>query len=260
MGFSLPDARAREEVRISGTGGGLAGIRLIADAFNKTHPRTSVKVMPIIGSTGSIRAVIAGKLDLGVSGRPLKREERAAGANEIPYARTPFVFVAHDTVPVARITMEEAVDIYNGKTKAWPDGTPIRLILRNEGESDLVFLKTMSAEMSRAVDNALRRKGMIVAATDMDNAHILETTPGTLGTTALSLVLSGKRQIRVLALGGVTPSVEAISDGSYPFAKPFFLVTGRTVTPATQTFIDFVVSPMGASILGSTGHAVIPGS
>jgi phosphate transport system substrate-binding protein len=256
--LSLPKAHAVQEIRISGTGGGLAGIRLVADAFNRTYPDMRAKVLPIIGSTGGIRAVAAGKLDLAVSGRPLKNEERSAGAIEIPYAKTPFVFAAHKSIPVSKITLKDAVDIYEGKKTYWSDGTPIRLVLRHEGESDLMVLRGISAEMSAAVSKALQRKGMIVASTDADNADILEKTFGTIGTTNLCLILSEKRQIRVLTLGEVNPSVETLSGGSYPYAKSFFFVTGKTVAPAAGKFIDFVFSPEGVSILRKTGHVVIP--
>ena len=233
--LSALEARGVEEITISGTGGGLSGIRLLADAFNRNNPEIRAKVLPIIGSTGGIMAVTAGKLDLAVSGRPLKSEERSAGAVEIPYAKTPFVFAAHKTVPIS-----------------------IRLVLRHEGESDLLVLRGFSAEMSTAVGKALRRDGMIVASTDVDNANLLEKTFGAIGTTNLCLILSEKRQMRVLPLGEVNPSVETLSGGSYPYAKTFFFVTGKTVAPGAGKFIDFVFSPEGVSILGKTGHVVIP--
>lgn len=256
--LSALEARGVEEVTISGTGGALSGIRLLADAFNRNNPEIRAKVLPIIGSTGGIMAVTAGKLDLAVSGRPLKSEERSAGAVEIPYAKTPFVFAAHKTVPISRITLKDAVDIYEGKKTYWSDGTPIRLVLRHEGESDLLVLRGFSAEMSTAVGKALRRDGMIVASTDVDNANLLEKTFGAIGTTNLCLILSEKRQMRVLPLGEVNPSVETLSGGSYPYAKTFFFVTGKTVAPGAGKFIDFVFSPEGVSILGKTGHVVIP--
>jgi phosphate transport system substrate-binding protein len=256
--LSLPEARGVEEMKISGTGGALAGVRLLADAFNRTYPDMHARVLPLIGCTGGIKAVIGGSLDLSVSGRPLKNEERSAGAIEIPYAKTPFVFAAHKSVPVSRITLKDAVDIYEGKKTVWSDGTPVRLVLRHKGESDFMVLRDISAEMSIALDKALRRKGMIVASTDVDNADILEKTPGTIGTTNLSLILSENRRIRVLAMGEVNPSVETLSGGSYPYAKTFFFITGKTVTPATGKFIDFVFSPKGVSILERTGHVVIP--
>jgi phosphate transport system substrate-binding protein len=256
--LSLPEACAVEEITISGTGGGLSGIRLLADAFNRNNPEIRAKVLPIIGITGGIRAVTAGKLDLAVSGRPLKNEERSAGAVEIPYAKTPFVFAAHKTVPISRITLKDAVDIYEGKKTYWSDGTPIRLVLRHEGESDLLVLRGFSAEMSTAVGKALQRKGMIVASTDVDNADLLENTFGAIGTTNLCLVLSEKRRIRVLTLGEVTPNVETLSGGSYTYAKTFFFVTGKTVAPGAGKFIDFVFSQEGVSILEKTGHVVTP--
>lgn len=94
--------------------------------------------------------------------------------------------------------------------------------------------------------------------TDEDNANILENTPGTFGATVLSIIQTEKRPIRILFLGGVIPGPETLRNGSYPFSKPFFIVSGNTVTPGAQQFIDFVFSRKVLSLLEDSGHVVIP--
>jgi len=242
-----------ETIRVSGTGAALATMRILGDAFRKSNPRIRVAILPGMGSSGSVKAVLAGRLDIGLSGRGLTAEERAMDIVEAKYARTPFVFGANDRLKITGLTMEGAVAIYAGK-RDWEDGKRIRLVMRPAEDSDIPVLKGMSPAMREAVDLALHREGMIVAMTDQDAADAIETVPGAFGGTTLSLVLSEKRDIRVLPLGGVAPSVGTLAMGSYPYSKTFRMVTKRNPPAPVHRFIEFVRSPAGSAILARNGQ------
>jgi len=242
-----------ETVRVSGSGAALGTMRNLGEAFRKSNPRIRIELLPGMGSAGSIKAVLSGRLDIGLSARRLNAEERAGGLVETKYAKTPFVFGVNDRLKMTGITVEGAAAIYAGK-RDWENGNRIRLVLRPGKDSDIPVLKSMSPAMREAVDVALRRGGMIVAMTDQDAADALETVPGAFGGTTLSLVLSEKRAIRVLSLGGVTPSVRTLAEGSYPHSKTFSMVTKKDPPAAVRRFIDFVRSPPGASILAKNGQ------
>ncbi len=231
-------------------------MRILGEAFRKSNPGIRVEMMPGMGSSGSIKAVLAGRLDIGLSGRPLNGEERDQGAVETRYAKTPFVFAVNRTLKITGMTLEGVAGIYAGK-RDWEGGKRIRLVLRPPEDSDIPVLKGMSPAMSAAVDIALRRKGMIVATTDDDAADAIESVPGAFGGTTLSLVLSEKRALRVLALDGVVPSVRTMADRSYPYSKTFFMVTRKNPPAAVRRFIDFVRSPAGSAILSKYGQAAV---
>ena len=256
LAFGTRNALA-ETLRISGTGGAIATIRLLGEAFRKIHPDMQVDIVPGMGSSGAIKAVLAGRLDIGLCGRPATAEERAQGAVDMRYARTPFVFGVHRTVKKTGLTMASVVEIYAGKRNRWEDGVRVRLVLRPPSDSDIPALKKMSPEMNAAVESALRREGMIVAQTDQDAADVIENTPGAIGATTLALVLSENRAIRVLALNGIAPSVRAIVDGSYPYTKTFCMVTRNNPSAAVRRFLDFVRSPEAAAILTKNGQVPV---
>src|SRR3990172_6672787 len=48
-------ARA-QELTLGGTGGSLATMRILGDAFSKANPGTRLKIVPSLGSTGGIEA------------------------------------------------------------------------------------------------------------------------------------------------------------------------------------------------------------
>lgn len=250
-------AAVAETLRISGTGGAIGTMRHLGEAYRKLHPDVHFEFMPGMGSSGAAKAVIAGRLDIGLCGRPATEEERAQGVVDIRYAKTPYVFGVNRSVKRAGITLATAVDIYAGKRKRWEDGSRIRPILRPPMDSDIPVLKNMSREMAAAVDIAMRREGMVVAMTDQDAADAIEITPGAFGATTLALILSEGRGIRALALNGTVPSTRAILDGSYPFTKTFCMMTRQNPPPAVRRFVEFVRSPKGAAILAKYGQIAV---
>ncbi len=247
---------AAETIRISGTGGAMGTMRILGEAFRKNNPGIRVELIQGMGSSGGIKAILAGRLEIGLSGRALNGEERDQGAVETRYAKTPFVFVVNRNLKITGMTLDGLAGIYAGK-RDWEGGKRVRVVLRLPEDSDVPVLKGMSPAMSAAVDIAMRREGMIVATTDGDAADIIESVPGAIGGTTLSLVLSEKRTLRVLALDGVVPSVRTLSDRSYPHSKTFFMVTRKNSTAAVRRFIDFVLSPAGSVILSKYGQAAV---
>jgi phosphate transport system substrate-binding protein len=246
-----------DTLRISGTGGAIGTIRILGDAFRKVHPDIQVDIVPGMGSSGAIKAVLAGRLDIGLCSRPATGEERAQGAVDTQYARTPFVFGVHRNVKRTGLTLATVVDIYAGKRSRWEDRGRVRLVLRPPTDSDISVLKKMSPGMNAAVEIAMGREGMIVAQTDQDAADVIENTPGAFGAITLALVLSEKRAIRVLDLNGITPSVRAIVDGSYPYTKTFCMVTRKNPSAAVLRFLEFMRSPAAAAILVQNGQAAV---
>lgn len=245
-----------EDIRIGGTGGALATMQQLADAYIKTRPGIQIIVLPSLGSGGGIKAALAGSVQIAVSARPLKAEESRAGATQVEYGRTPFVFATAVKNRITGLTLQQLVDIYAGKTENWPDGTRIRLVLRPVGDSDSDMVKSMSAAMREAKARAEQRKGMAFAVTDQDAADSLEKIPGALGPTTLGQILSEKRGLKALRLDDVEPSPQSIADGRYLYYKTLFMVTTPKTSPAARQFITFVQSAPGREILVRTGHWV----
>lgn len=243
-----------EEIKIGGTGGALATMQLLAQAYAKSHPETRITVLPSLGSSGGIKAVNTGAVQLAVSSRPLNDTEIKQGAVEIEYGRTPFVFATSVTNKIAGVTIPELIDIYAGKTDKWPDGIKIRLVLRPLGDSDSEMIKSISPEMREAKIQAEQRKGMLFAVTDQETADNIEKIPGALGPSTLAQILSEKRGLKALKLNGVEPSAKSIADGSYPLHKRLFIVTSSKTPPSAQQFAAFVRSPPSREILRQTGH------
>ena len=243
-----------EDVKIGGTGAALGTMRLLAEAYVKSHPSTKITVFPSLGSSGGIKAVLSGAIQLGLSSRPLTEAEVKAGAVGIEYGRTPFVFATSMATKTNDLTTQDLVDIYAGKTEQWLDGTKIRLVLRPIGDSDSDLIKNISPAMREATRAAEQRRGMSFTVSDQDTANNIENIPGALGPSTLALLLSEKRHVKVLTFNGIAPDAKSLADGSYPLYKQLLLITSPRTSPAAHAFVAFVRSAAGREILVQTGH------
>ena len=254
----LPSAAFGEQVlKIGGVGCVLGSMKILAAAFEKSHPGVKVKVLPSLGTSGSLKAVHQGAIDIGIGGRPMKAEEQGLGLHTIEYARTPLVFVTKKEIAKNDLTTQEFLKILRGELQTWPDGRRIRMVLRPATDSEHIVLKTASPEIGKALENALAQKGMQVALTSQDCANAVEGVSGALGYSTLTLVLSEKRPLKILSYNGVTPDLKTIADKSYPFSELLYLVTKDAPAGLIKQFIDFLLASEGRKILRQTGNLPI---
>lgn len=247
-------AMAADEVRIGGTGAALGTLRLLGETYSKRHPGEKITVLPSLGSGGAMKAVAKEAVDIGVSSRALKQEERALGLVALEYARTPFVFAVPVKSQVTTITSAQAADMYAGRMLNWPDGGRVRVVMRPAGDSDNDQMKEMSAAMSAALQHAERVPGAPFTMTDQETATELERIPGAFGSATLALIRSENRSLRALDLDGVAATVKNAAEGRYPHYKRLYLVTRQKTSAAGERFIAFVRSPEGAAILKRNEH------
>jgi phosphate transport system substrate-binding protein len=257
--FLTGAANAEEVVRIGGAGSALGGMRLLAKGFEMSHPGVKIQVFSSLGSSGGIKALLAGSLDLAVSGRQLKPAEQKAGATSREYARTPFVFAANKSVTSkSDFSTKDLEKMYSGQMLKWPDGSQIRLVLRPDTDTDTLIIKAISPALAEAAATASKRPGMIYAVTDQDCDEAVMKTVGAVGPSTLTEIITEKRAVHVFSFNGVKPSVKALADGKYPLVKPHFIVTTAQTPAAARDFLRFVESAKGRALLAKVGN-LVPG-
>lgn len=258
LAFLAPAVFAEETIRVSGTGAAIGGMKLLGEAFGKKHPGVKVNVFSSLGSSGGIKALDAGKLDIAVSARRVKEEENVPGLVEKPYAKAPFIFATSSSNQTNGLSLSEIQDIYAGKKTTWPDGKKIFLVLRPAADVFTGFLEKISPGMKDAVESSKKRPGMFTGITDQDAADQIERTPGSFGVTSYTLVTSEKRNIKSLAVDGISPVGKYGANDKYPYFMTLYLVyvKGRT-TAAIGNFIDYIDSKEGERILRMNGSIPI---
>lgn len=244
-------------VRIGGTGGSVAMMRILANAYQAAYPARRVEVVPSLGSNGGMQALASKKIDLAISAMQLNKSAQAINATSIEYARTPYMITTHPGIKLDNISSQQLANILSGKTKAWENGQRLRLIMRPLDDSDTHFLRSIDPAVNAAVNATKSRKGMIIAPTDQDSANFLVSTPGAFGVTTVAQNKAEKRGLAAVKLNGIEPSVENIESGVYRHYKSLSIVTWPEPGEAVQHFIDYIRSESGTQLLKDHGHMVL---
>lgn len=133
-----------ETIRIGGTGAALGTMQLVSEAFQKAHSQHNIKVLPSLGTSGGLKALQAGALDVAVSARDVSAEERAAGLAGYKYGTTAFILVSNSKASPQPLTKETIAALYSGKQDNWSNGQPVRLVLRPKSDSVAQAVSTLS--------------------------------------------------------------------------------------------------------------------
>lgn len=113
--------------------------------------------------------------------------------------------VADTANPTTNLTTAELVKIFNGHTRAWPDGRPITIVLRDpsSAEMQLVLRKLFNMTPDQVRGLAHAHPGMIVSADSDDSVlRLVASTRGALGVIDL---YSLTKDVNVLKIDGKLP-------------------------------------------------------
>ncbi len=254
----LPAAgRAGEVLRVSGTGTALGAMRQLAAAFEEAHPGHQLKVLASVGSGGAFQAVAKGALDIGISARPLRKDEFSLGLVAIPYAETPFLFAAGPRTGVTGVTATEVARMYRGEVSRWPNGERIRLVLRPRTDADTQIVLAISPEIGAALEAALDREGMLVASTNQECNAMLVRIPGSIGPTSLTQIVTEALPVTPLDWNGVAPTLKNLEAGTYPLGKTLYLVIRAPADPNVRKFVGFLATPAARRILEKAGNLAL---
>jgi phosphate transport system substrate-binding protein len=235
-----------EGIKLGGTGAATEFLRRLGSAFT-AQTGIATEVVPGIGSSGALRAAGDGAIDIVAAGRPLTPAETAKGLAVAFSLRTPFAFVTSHPAPQG-LSLAEIGRAYAAPNMAWASGEPMRVILRPKLEGDTILMETLFPSLKTAIETARRRPDIPVAATDQDNADLVERTPGSIsGMTYLQAVME-KRNLRMITLDGVEPTLENFERGAYPYGKSIDFVISAQPKPEVDRFLAFVRSPGGQEL------------
>ncbi len=256
--FAVPLNQAKaDSILIGGTGSGLGGMKLLASAYMKKNPGQRIVVLPSLGSGGGIKALTDKKISLALSSRPLKMREKNNNFNVVKYASTPLVLVTRKDNEICSTTTDELIKLYTGEKRKWKSGKLVRVVRRPQNESDVKVLQTISSEMKSTLSIVMQLDHLPLAFNDQENADFLERLPGSLGSITLAQLKSENRVLKTISLNGVEANLNNLKNGTYPYFKSLYLVSPAVPSPKLQSFIDFVFSKDGRTILAENGHLLL---
>lgn len=245
---------------LMGTGAMTPMVRELAKAFRATSLQgRDALVEDSVGSSGGVRAAFDGAIDIALVARPLTAHERSLGLVALPVARSAVVLAAHQNLHRDGLTGQEYTDLVAGR-RTELDGQTIALLLRDRGESVNTAWERGDPSLTAAREAAYRANRGRVLYYDEAMVEALGTTPSSIGLTDFSLVASVRSlgSIKVLALEGRSPSVDAIVDGSWPRSRDLSFVYLPSRRDRVDAFVEFVRSEVGRQIIRAMHAAPLP--
>lgn len=219
------------------------------------------------GSDVIYEDLLKGDCDLIFALAPSKLQAEDAEKAGIEYELTPFcmdafVFFVNADNPVENLTTEQIRGIYSGRITDWkevgaPSGTKIIPYQRWQGSaSQEMFEKFMGDTpiMPPPKEDEVVGEGQIITATA--NYRNYKAALGFSFRHSAEEMLRNK-QIKLLSIDGVAPTIENIRDGSYPLVATAYMVTARPRSANVQKIVDFMLSPEGQKLVEDTGYVPV---
>lgn len=244
-------------LRIGGSGTDLGTMKLLAETFMAVQQNIKVEILPSLGSSGGVRALLAGRLDIALTSRALKPNEAVQSIRAILYAQTALVFATAADNPTNALTARQLQKIYSGVHPYWPDRRVARPVLRPQSDSDTLLLHKKLPWLNDAMSKAYLRRGIPVAVTDQISADKIAAIPGAIGTGTLALMLAEQRPLKALSIDNMSPDIESINNGKYPLLKDLFVVIANEPSAVVQAFLQHLSSVQSQQLLKQTGHKPI---
>lgn len=227
-------------------------INALMEGYAELQPGVQITYEPT-GSGAGITGVAEGTLDLGLSSRYLKDEEKEQGLVENVFALDGIALVVHPDNTVTDLTPEQIKGLATGEITNWsevggPDA-PVVPIGREAGSGTRDgFESVIGVEDACKYQQELTSTGAVISA--------VASNPNAFGYASLAAVGD---TVKVVSVSGVTPSVETVQDGSYVLQRPFVMVTkeGTELSEQAQNFLDFATSADADSLI-ELADAVAP--
>lgn len=217
----------------------------LAKAYMEKHPDVRISVQGGGSGTG-IQNARAGVVDIGMSSRNLKPEEKEYGLTEWVIAKDGIAVVANRTVSANNLTLEQLKAIFTGKITDWSEvgGRKGRIIVvnREAGSGTRGAFQEIALDGEEFAGKALIGNGNGVVH------QMVATTPNSIGYISLGYL---SNRVKPLKIEGVQVSLETIRSGEYKVARPLLLLTKGEFRPEVKDFLEFVLSSEGQKIVAA---------
>ena len=226
-------------------------IGALGEAFMEANSGVNFTYNPT-GSGSGITAVSEGRCDIGLSSRALKDSEVASGLVGTVLAYDGIAVIVNPANTVEDLDIETIAKIYTGEITNWSEvgGADAEIVLvgREAGSGT----RSGFEELTETVDKCKYRQELTSTG---DVITAVAQNPDAIGYASLASV---KDSVKALKVAGVTPSEEAVKDGTYLIQRPFVLVTkeGVALSPVAQAFFDYATKGQANDIITASG--VVP--
>ena len=222
-------------------------IAALTEGFAEVEPGVTVSYDPT-GSGAGITGATDKTLDIGLSSRALKDDEKSAVDGTV-VALDGIAIVVNKNSKVADLTVEQLKKMFTGEITNWKDvggeDAEIVLIGREAGSGTRDGFESITE-----TKDACQYRQELTSTGDVITT--VSQNPNAIGYASLAAI---KDSVKALTVNGVAPTEATVKDGTYLVQRPFVLVTkeGTALSETAQKFFDFAISADAASIISAAG-------
>lgn len=233
----------KEEVALSGRitiSGSTTVLPLAQEAvvqFEEENPDVRADVQGGGSSTG-ITQVSEGVVDIGMSSRELKSEEKGLGLIGHKIALDVICVIGHPEITVNDLTKDQVKSIFTGEITNWKEvggeDAEIVVVVRDQASGTRECFDEQALDKEEPVENAIECNSNGIVRETVSN------TRNAVGYVSLGYI---NDTIKVIDFEGVTPKLETAKSGDYKLSRYLYMFTKGTPEAVTQAYIDFCLSP-----------------
>lgn len=205
------------------------------------------------GSGVGIKSANDGIVDIGMSSRELKPEEK--NLKEYKIAVDGIAVILNPINPINNLTTEEIKEIYTGEISDWSElgGRPgkITVVSREEGSGTRGAFIELTEIQEKQVDKTIDRT-IAAAITQGTTGGVMTTVasdPNAIGYASFGTSRENK-EVKMISVNGIPCTEENIYAGNYKIARPFLMLTKTEPTGAVKQFLDYILSSEGQNLVG----------
>lgn len=222
------------------------------DQFSK---KTGIKFSTVLndGTGKGLQALVDGKVQLAGASRPLKPEELAQGLVPTTIGYDAIAVFVHADNPIKNLTKAQLKGIFTGRIRNWKEvGGKDAPIVPN---TEILTGKRATIEMFQEMILDGEKYGAGFKQIDFPRDQIGEVSREKNGIASASrglLVATGlamRSRVKVIKVDGYNPNPTNARSGSYPIARSLFMVTMGVPAGEAKTFVDYILSPAGQTIM-----------
>ncbi|MCC3868675.1 phosphate ABC transporter substrate-binding protein [Terrisporobacter mayombei] len=220
-----------------------------AEKFQEANSGMKVEINQL-GSSAGIKDAINGTVQIGMSSRDLKDQEKAEGLTEVEIAYDGIAIITNKANNVKSLTMSQVKDIYTGKIKNWKElggkDSEIVVVSREDGSGTRdAFQEIVGYTSEELTKNAQIGDG---------SGNIKSTVAGNENAIGFISFEYVDDKINAINIDKIVPKAENVKNKSYKISRPFLLIyKEENLKDNGNKLIDFILSEEGQKIVEENG-------
>ena len=220
-----------------------------AEKFQEANSGMKVEINQL-GSSAGIKDAINGTVQIGMSSRDLKDQEKAEGLTEVEIAHDGIAIITNKANNVKSLTMSQVKDIYTGKIINWKElggkDSEIVVVSREDGSGTRdAFQEIVGYTSEELTKNAQIGDG---------SGNIKSTVAGNENAIGFISFEYIDDKINAINIDEIAPKAENVKNKSYKISRPFLLIyKEENLKDNGNKLINFILSEEGQKIVEENG-------